>query len=142
MNEKLIFKRALLDLLSPPAKVGLDDVAAFVRRGDSQPTRAPGVWRSDVTVSRNLRQFPAVVVGRLSSQTIAVRWSDPRSGYYGEQTWRASQSRKHAVCAATGRAIRRGDTVFKPTFRGSMQPFNRGEMILASGVLYDETLSE
>ncbi|MGY6163945.1 DUF3331 domain-containing protein [Paraburkholderia strydomiana] len=78
----------------------------------------------------------------LSSQTIAVRWSDPRSGYYGEQTWRASQSRKHAVCAATGRAIRRGDTVFKPTSRGSMQPFNRGEMILVSGVPNDDTSSE
>ncbi|WP_345816728.1 DUF3331 domain-containing protein (plasmid) [Paraburkholderia sp. PREW-6R] len=138
INEGRLFKRALIDLLSSSEKGGLEDIAATARRGDDRTVNAGGVWRYNVAVSSNSRKFPAVVVGRLSPKSIAVRWSDPRSGYYGEQTWRACQSQKRAICAATGLTIRRGDTVFKPATRGGMQPFNRDELILASGVFFHE----
>jgi hypothetical protein len=75
-----------------------------------------------------------VVVERLSSFTISVSWSDPCSGRYTEQIWCSGVSRIAAVCALTGRAINRGDRVFRPRAHKIRLPRNRHQMILAATV--------
>jgi hypothetical protein len=74
----------------------------------------------------------AVILGRLSLRTLAVRWSDAQSGCYGEQLWRLGRARIHSRCAATGQAICPGDPIFKPAVRVHSIPFNRHWMILAA----------
>jgi hypothetical protein len=78
--------------------------------------------------------FPAVVIDQPTVRTIAVRWSDPRTGCYGEQIWRMCHSRRRAQCAATGLAIQPGDAVYRPTAGRYGVPFNEGQLILASAV--------
>ncbi|MBN3762957.1 DUF3331 domain-containing protein [Burkholderia sp. Ac-20365] len=73
-----------------------------------------------------------VVEERLSSCTISVSWSDPRSGHYSAQIWRSGLARGAAVCALTGRAISRGDEVFRPRAHDFHVPSNRHQMILAA----------
>jgi hypothetical protein len=76
----------------------------------------------------------AIILGRLSTTTIAVRWSDPRSGVYGEQTWRIGRACRYAQCAVTGLDIQPRDFVFKPMPIHRKSPFNGNRMILASAV--------
>jgi hypothetical protein len=70
----------------------------------------------------------------LSSKTLSVCWSDPRSGHYADQVWRIGLARKDAFCVLTGRPIRRGDPVFRPRACETYFPANRNRMILASEV--------
>ena len=77
------------------------------------------------------------VVEKLSSTTISIRWSDPCLGHYASQIWGISVARADAICVLSGKAIRRGDAIFRPRAYGSQVPVNRHRMILASAVSSD-----
>jgi len=74
------------------------------------------------------------VMERLSLYTISVSWSDSCSGRYAEQIWCRSRARVPSICALTGRAIQRGDPVFRPRGSDVCLPANRQRMILAATV--------
>lgn len=71
------------------------------------------------------------VVARLTEHTVSIAWTDPTLGFYGDQLWRRLRARGSGVCAISGRAIARGDSVYSP--RCSSPPLaNAGAMILSS----------
>lgn len=74
------------------------------------------------------------VVEKLSTTTISVRWSDPCMGRYESQIWGIGSAPADAVCALSGKAIRRGDSIFRPRVSRTYVPVNRHRMILASAV--------
>jgi hypothetical protein len=71
------------------------------------------------------------IVEWVSASVVILRWRDSRSGVYGEQRWVARRSRRSNRCALTGQAIRRGDLVFRPSFRERFIPSNWQVEILA-----------
>jgi hypothetical protein len=74
------------------------------------------------------------ILEQLSSKTLSVCWSDPRSGHYADQVWRIGVARSNSFCVLTGMPIRRGDPVFRPRACETYIPANRHRMILASAV--------
>jgi Domain of unknown function (DUF3331) len=54
------------------------------------------------------------VIGRLSSQTVAVSWSHAQLGSYKEQIWRATSATGLGVCALSGKDIMIGDAIYRP----------------------------
>ncbi|WP_225031210.1 DUF3331 domain-containing protein [Paraburkholderia sp. XV] len=74
------------------------------------------------------------ILEQLSSKTLSVCWSDPRSGHYADQVWRFGLARMDSFCVLTGMPIRRGDAVFRPRACESHFPANCDRMILASAV--------
>jgi hypothetical protein len=132
-----IFKRALLDLLSPPAVSchndpchGAENKSRTRRRKQSSPE----LDQATTTV------VTMQVLERISANTIAVRCSSPQVGCYAEQLWRISRARRSARCSLTGLLIQRGDVVFRPSSRRNL-PFNVDRMILASAVLREDIAS-
>ncbi|MPW20449.1 conserved hypothetical protein [Paraburkholderia piptadeniae] len=85
---------------------------------------------------RRLSKRPSniVVVDRLSTCTISVSWSDPCVGRYTEQIWRSGRANVAAICVLTGRAINRGDRVFRPRSHEWRVPTNCHQMILAATI--------
>ncbi|MGF6767937.1 hypothetical protein P3T18_000407 [Paraburkholderia sp. GAS199] len=132
-SEDQLFARALLDLLHPP-QIATEQPKIRVPRSSRSMKKLMQMHVEQCSNGNPHPALPAVVLERPTPSTVAVRWSDPRSGYYGEQLWRMSQSRTRAFCAATGALIGPGDIVFKPLARGSTMPFNRDRMILASAI--------
>jgi hypothetical protein len=125
--------RALVELVLPPAQ-SIQDAHTGIHR-KWKTIRACGTLFDEAGgICANTAKLNAVIVERLTLYTIAVRWSDSRSGVYGEQTWRVGQARCHSHCAATGLPIQPGDVVYKPMSCQWKVPFNRHQMILASAV--------
>jgi hypothetical protein len=88
------------------------------------------------TYSQNERSpLHISIVEKLSSTTISIRWSDPCLGHYANQIWGIGLARVDAICVLSGKAIHRGDSVFRPRAYGSQVPINHHRMILASAVL-------
>ena len=71
-------------------------------------------WEEDDARARTEPPARIAVMERLSSYMISVSWSDSCSGRYAEQIWCRSRARVPSTCALTGRAIQRGDPVFRP----------------------------
>jgi hypothetical protein len=76
-------------------------------------------------------QLVVNIVERTGSTSATVTWNEP-SCRYGYQTWRSAISRVSGVCVVSGKAIRRGDMVFRPMARP--MPLNVHAMILESVV--------
>ncbi|ALL66468.1 Protein of unknown function (DUF3331) [Paraburkholderia caribensis MBA4] len=74
------------------------------------------------------------VLEQLSSKSLSVYWSDPRSGHYANQVWRIGVARIDAFCALSGMPICRGDAVYRPRVSPSYLPANHNRMILAAAV--------
>lgn len=74
------------------------------------------------------------IIDRPSSTTATVSWSDPTSGYYGDQVWRSGVARGEGLCAVSAQRIRRGDAVYKPRV-SRLAPANADAMILSSVIL-------
>ncbi|WP_342451193.1 DUF3331 domain-containing protein [Burkholderia seminalis] len=72
------------------------------------------------------------IVERPEADILVVCWSDPRSGYYGDQIWRLRIASKNGCCALSGKSIRRGDLVFRPATRPL--PRNADAMILSGEI--------
>jgi hypothetical protein len=68
------------------------------------------------------------LLDRLSPRTIALRWCSA-SCHYGYQIWVCAKARRAGVCAVSGKAIRRGDIVFRPYTRTPVLPVNVNAMI-------------
>jgi hypothetical protein len=126
--------RALVDLVVHPTRTA-EDIHARLHRSWAR-TRTRDDLHDDEAepLCADAAALKAVILGRLSTTTIAVRWSDSRSGVYGEQTWRIGRACRYAHCAATGRHIHPRDFVFKPALIHRKSPFNGNRMILASAV--------
>lgn len=130
-TEQQLFEHALLDLLLPPKPPVLKPEVRTAHRERARGRRTSGRSESSEAVGSR-PGFPAAVIGQLTTRTIAVRWSDSRSGCYGEQIWRMCHARTRTQCAATGLEIQPGDVVYRPTSGRYMVPFNEGQLILAS----------
>src|ERR1700754_2735798 len=126
-------ERALVDLVVRPGR-SVEDVHARIHRNWAR-IRAGGALLDEADpLCADTTNLKAVILGRLSTTTIAVRWSDSRSGVYGEQTWRIGRACRYAQCAATGLSIQPRDFVFKPMLIHRRSAFNGTRMILASAV--------
>jgi hypothetical protein len=131
-----IIARALVDLVVRPSRT-VEDIHARIHRNWAK-SRACGALLDDTDpLNTDTSSLRAVILGRLSTTTIAVRWSDSRSGVYGEQTWRIGRACRYAQCAVTGLHIQPRDFVFKPMPIHRKSPFNGNRMILASAVESD-----
>jgi hypothetical protein len=106
----------------------------------------PGVGLSSQPSSRRSRPgcsgTPRESDGRSSivalelsdDRTLIICWSDATRGRYAYQRWVIGTSRGKGCCALSGCAIRRGDQVYRPQWRGGYCPANSREMILAAAV--------
>ena len=128
LSDENIVVRTLLNVLDPSADQ-LDACAKMknVRvsmRSRIAKIRSRAAWR------------PAhiEVLERLTPCTISVSWSDPCSGRCNEQIWHTGLAPFSTVCALTGRAIRRGDPVFRLRSRGDYVPPRQHQMILAASI--------
>ncbi|MBW0446632.1 DUF3331 domain-containing protein [bacterium M00.F.Ca.ET.228.01.1.1] len=113
----------LLSTLSGGASRGVGEMAAPSQRASRSGARLTGFsHRSDVQIQ---------VIDRPSRTTATVIWRDSTHCSYGDQTWHASRARNAGVCAMSGRAIQRGDAIYKPR-PCRPAPLNAGAMILGS----------
>ncbi len=74
------------------------------------------------------------IVERLSRETLAIYWSDARTGRYADQLWRLGRARVRSFCVLSGAPIEVGDSVYRPKSQGTNGPANRDFMILAQVV--------
>ncbi|MFC0402151.1 DUF3331 domain-containing protein [Paraburkholderia rhizosphaerae] len=133
MSKDELIERALVDLVVRPAQT-VEEIRARLHRKWAK-IHACGALLDEADRPRaHTTKLNAEIVDRLTLSTIAVRWSDSRSGVYGEQTWRISRASRYSHCAATGLDIQPGDAVFKPALIHYKVPFNGNRMILASAV--------
>ncbi|QCP53634.1 DUF3331 domain-containing protein [Trinickia violacea] len=84
------------------------------------------------TANVALCRTSVVAVERQSERSMLVSWSDSTRCRYIDQRWTSGRSRRSGHCALTGRAIRRGEMIYKPQWRGEHPPANSAEMILAA----------
>jgi len=68
------------------------------------------------------------LLDRLSPRTVALRWCSA-SCHYGYQIWVCAKARQAGVCAVSGKAIRRGDIIYRPYTRTPVLPMNVNAMI-------------
>jgi hypothetical protein len=74
------------------------------------------------------------LIEKQSENSMLVTWSDSTRCRYLDQVWTSGYARSGGYCALSGRAIRRGDLIFKPRWRGRTKPANSTEMILAEAI--------
>jgi hypothetical protein len=133
LSEDNIVVRTLLNVLDPSAEqrhaCTKNRYAALRKLRITMPSPAS----ADPCV-QTPKPAHIVVQERLSSCTISVSWSDACTGRYTEQIWRSGLARDAAVCVLTGRAISRGDAVFRPRAHDFHVPSNQHQMILAATV--------
>ncbi|PLZ00168.1 hypothetical protein CY652_22560 [Burkholderia sp. WAC0059] len=85
-------------------------------------------------VGRHGHMTPSIhILDRPSPRLIAVSWSDPCSGHYGYQVWRASKAACAGRCALSGRPVHPGDLIYRPDAR-LRRPGNADAVIVASSV--------
>ena len=127
MNEFNRWKQ-MLSLICPsdvtqqllqPARFDLPKAHGGTRTGASG-TAGAGRYRTSV-----------IAVEKQSEHSMLVSWSDSTRCRYIDQRWTSGRSRRSGHCALSGRAIRRGDMIYKPQWRGEHPPANGAEMILA-----------
>ena len=68
------------------------------------------------------------LLDRLSPRTVVLRWCSA-SCHYGYQIWICAKARRAGVCAVSGKAIRRGDIIYRPYTRTPVLPVNVNAMI-------------
>jgi hypothetical protein len=73
------------------------------------------------------------VLERCSPTSVSICWCDATSGRYGDQLWKLRVARGRAVCALTGKTIRRGDLIYRPCVRGR-SPANADQAIAADAL--------
>ncbi|SEJ75737.1 DUF3331 domain-containing protein [Paraburkholderia diazotrophica] len=129
-----IVRRALVGILMPePRTLEAAIGARYVPRKKLRSRRRPSkeVFKP---VDLEPPRSHVSILERLSSKSLSVCWSDPRSGHYADQVWRIGLARVDAFCVLTGMPIWCGDAVFRPRVSPSFFPANHDRMILASVV--------
>ncbi|GAB2902530.1 hypothetical protein GCM10027093_44620 [Paraburkholderia jirisanensis] len=133
MGKDEVIARALVDLVVQPTQT-TQEIRARIHKRWAKIRVCSALNDETDTVSADATTLKAAILDRLTYSTIAVRWSDSQSGFYGEQIWRIGRAYRHSHCAATGLRIQPGDIVFKPKISQYKMPFNGSRMILASAV--------
>ncbi|MFD1554586.1 DUF3331 domain-containing protein [Paraburkholderia silviterrae] len=82
------------------------------------------------------------ILERLSSTAISLCWNDATSGHYSDQLWTRTHARRKSICSLTGKAINRGDAVYRPGGRRRQRPANADRSILASALEAREAQGE
>lgn len=125
--------RVLLNVLEPSAEQ-LDTCAGrFVARCATH--RAGAGTRAIAAHCRPAGRLANVeIVTRISATAISVSWSDPCLGRCTEQVWGRAFAADAAVCALTGRQIRRGEPVYRPHTGDAHFRSNQDLAILAAMV--------
>ncbi|MBJ9654073.1 DUF3331 domain-containing protein [Burkholderia multivorans] len=127
-----VFERALMRLLDPSRVPATGDGAAeAMDRSGRLARQGRGKAAEDDGAPPRAR---IRIVEILSSSSVSVRWSDPQSGYFGEQVWHCVTARTSSQCVLTGMPINRGDRVYRPRGRGRSVPCNWARMIHAAAV--------
>ncbi|MEJ8797443.1 DUF3331 domain-containing protein [Trinickia caryophylli] len=97
---------------------------------------AVNAWRNEavfdraVPVAKAPARVAVKVIDRPTPTTATIEWRESTRCSYGDQLWRAARARVAGVCAMSGKAIARGDSVYRPSNRPL--PRNAEAMILAS----------
>ncbi|CAN7665164.1 DUF3331 domain-containing protein [Paraburkholderia sp. SIMBA_054] len=133
-SEDDIVRRALLGVLMPDPQA-----LQLTIRVHCAPKKKRRLPRKLVKTEFNPAELEAApsrvsVLEQLSSKSLSVYWSDPRSGHYANQVWRIGIARINAFCALSGMPICRGDAVYRPRVSPSYLPANHNRMILAAVV--------
>jgi hypothetical protein len=130
--EEDIVRRALVGVLMPTPLESIKKAQYGPKKKFRMTKRPPPEALEPVPVEPPPAHIS--ILEQLSSKTLSVCWSDPRSGHYADQVWRIGLARMDSFCVLTGMPIRRGDPVFRPRACESYFPANRDRMILASAV--------
>lgn len=118
------------------------EAAVFRHRRQALPVKSRGNSAQTSTAANTPDTLvrPATVVlvlERPTRTTASVYWSDPSHCHYAQQPWRAGSAATDGFCALSGRAIHRGDVVFRPSkIRLGLDPApaNAEAMILAAAM--------
>jgi len=125
-----IIERALLCLLAPqPAPVAQ---VTPVKKKKLRLTKTLLCQAGNEPPKKELLPARISIVEQLSPVTISDCWSDPTTGYFGEQVWRMGLTHVQSFCALSGMPIKIGDSVFRPSASETRAPANSHRMILAS----------
>jgi len=133
-SEDDIVRRALLGVLMPDPQAL--QLTIRVHCAPKKKQRLPRQLIKKAFSPTELEAPPSrvSVLEQLSSKSLSVYWSDPRSGHYANQVWRIGIARIDAFCALSGMPICRGDAVYRPRVSPSYLPANHNRMILAAVV--------
>lgn len=71
---------------------------------------------------------------RLSCRSVALRWCSATC-HYGYQIWVCGKACRSGTCVLTGKAIHRGDDIYRPQTRTRFVPLNVNAMIHLSAFL-------
>lgn len=71
-------------------------------------------------------------IERRNDKSAFISWCDPTMGHYVDQLWILTKAPSVGRCALTGRGIKKGDQVFRPSIRNRSLPTNCNEMVLAT----------
>lgn len=100
------------------------------RRGASVVRAAKVRWLApDGIENSNAKVY---ILERTSASSAIVSWHDPTRCNYEFQLWHRLNSRRTGVCAISGIAIKKGDSVYQPGKR--TMPLNASAMILSSQI--------
>ncbi len=125
------------DLVSDLASGRTSDPVApqrsHAKRGVACSIAGRATSGTDATIVARRSAAIVKVLDRASEHTVVVSWCDSQGGHFGDQTWRLASAKKRGVCAMTGRAIEKGDAVYRPWLREKARS-NANERILAECV--------
>lgn len=97
-------------------------------------TRRQRVARSAAEPKRDELRSSVVALEMLDDHALLIYWSDATRGRYAYQRWVIGTSRGRGRCALSGCTIRRGDSIYRPQWRGTSCPANGADMILAAAL--------
>ncbi|WP_296653868.1 DUF3331 domain-containing protein [Paraburkholderia sp.] len=75
------------------------------------------------------RNAVVTFVERIGAKAVSISWRDSTGGNYREQRWVQRAARSRGVCALTGEAISRGDSIYHPVSGSRGRPSNLAQMI-------------
>jgi hypothetical protein len=125
----------LLDRLcaKEPCPDSLDSAGLAASGRAGRPRRAEkGRRRNNATMRDMPCETPCAaaitLLERLTPRTVALRWCSA-SCHYGYQIWVCAKASRSGICAMSGRAIQRGDNIYRPYTRTQVIPVNVDAMI-------------
>jgi hypothetical protein len=109
------------------------DVAEEIGHDEEALVEA-GPLKSREAVSDYGRNAVVTFVERIGEKAVSISWRDSTGGNYREQRWVQRAARSRGVCALTGKAITRGDSIYHPVSSTRGRPSNLAQMIRAEAL--------
>ena len=109
------------------------EVADEIGQDEGALVEAPTPKGSQV-VSNYGRNAVVTFVERIGEKAVSISWRDSTGGNYREQRWVQRAARSRGVCALTGKAITRGDSIYHPVSSTRGRPSNLAQMIRAEAL--------